>query len=93
MKQGLDEQKLVIQQKGLDKISLYFDLEMETLSTMDADSLKHLYNMAKLGMQFEREMNITKRSTEMNFVRVGKMITENKDELKKYIKRTLPQYT
>ena len=90
--QNLETVKTSIQEKGLGKISEYFDLSKEQLENAEVESLKHLYNMAKLGMQFEREMNLQKRATEMNFVRIGKIISENKDEMKKYIKRSLPNY-
>ena len=88
----LSEKKEEIQDMGLDKIKNYFELGTEKLVNLKAEQLKHLHNMARLGMQFEKEMNLTKRATDMNFVRVGKLITENKEELKKYIKRTLPEY-
>lgn len=88
----MDKKKVEIQNLGLDKIKSYFELDASTLESLDSDQLKHLYNMARLGMQFEKEMNLTKRATEMNFVRIGKLITENKEELKKYIKKSLPQY-
>jgi len=48
--------------------------------------------MARLGMQFEKEMNISKRATENNYLRIGQIITENKGELKKYIEKTMPSY-
>lgn len=82
-----------IQILGLDKIKSYFQLETKDFEELDQEQLKHLFNMAKLGMQFEKEMNLSKRATEMNYLRVGKLIAESKEELKKYIKRTLPQYT
>jgi len=81
-----------IQILGLDKIKSYFQLETKDFEELDQEQLKHLFNMAKLGMQFEKEMNLSKRATEMNYLRVGKLIAESKEELKKYIKRTLPQY-
>ena len=89
----LETKKKDIQNKGLDKLQSYFDLETEEIEGMDSDSLKHLYNMARLGMQFEKEMNLSRRASEMNYIRVGKLITENRDEMIKYLKRTLPQYS
>ena len=86
------EKKSEIQELGLNKIKTYFELDSKSLLDLEGEQLKHLYNMAKLGMQFEKEMNLSKRATEMNFVRVGRLITENKEELKKYIKRSLPHY-
>jgi len=89
----LETKKKDIQNKGLDKLQSYFDLETEEIEGMDSDSLKHLYNMARLGMQFEKEMNLSKRAVEMNYIRVGKLIAENREEMKKFLKRTLPQYS
>jgi type II secretory pathway component HofQ len=92
MEQALEVKKQEIQKLGLDKIKSYFELDVKMLADLDAESIKHLFNMAKIGMQFEKEMNVAKRATEMNFIRVGRLVTENKEELKKYIKRSLPQY-
>ena len=89
----LETKKKDIQNKGLDKLQSYFDLETEEIEGMDSDSLKHLYNMARLGMQFEKEMNLSKRAVETNYIRVGKLIAENREEMKKFLKRTLPQYS
>ena len=91
-KQKLDDLKIEIQEKGLMKIKDYFGIDTETLSNMDAEALKHLYNMARLGMSFEREMNLAKRSNEMNFIRISRLVHENKDEIKRYMKASLPQY-
>ena len=93
MKGTLETKKKSIQNKGLDKLQSYFDLEINQIERMEGDSLKHLHNMARLGMQFEKEMNLSRRASEMNYIRVGKLITENRDEMIKYLKRTLPQYS
>ena len=87
------DKKEIIQDLGLDKIKSYFELDKDELEDLSAEQLKHLYNMARLGMQFEKEMNLTRRATEMNFIRVGRLITENREELKHYIKKSLPHYT
>ena len=43
-------------------------------------------------MQFEREMCINERTVERNYIRVFQMISSDKSELKKYIKKSLPKY-
>jgi hypothetical protein len=89
----LDNKRTKIQELGLEKIKNYFELgNNANLENLDKDLLRNLFNMAKLGMQFEKEMNLSKRATEMNYLRIGKLISENRDELKKYIKKSLPQY-
>ena len=40
-----------------------------------------------------KEMNVSKRATESNFLRVGQLIADNKEELKKYLKKSLPNYS
>ena len=88
----LDSKKKEIQSIALDKIKEYFGIDKGEMENLSGDQLKHFYNMAKIGMQFEKEMNVAKRASEMNYLRVGKLVTENKEELKRYLKRTLPQY-
>jgi len=92
MKEPLDNLKLEIQEKGLHKIKQYFDFSAEELEKLDGEVLKHLYNMAKLGMTFEREMNISKRSQEMNYLRISKVVGDSKEEIKRYVKKSMPQY-
>ena len=88
----LQSKKEKIQDLGLDKIQEFFKLSKKDVGGLKPDILKHLYNMARLGMQFEKEMNISKRATENNYLRIGQIITENKGELKKYIEKTMPSY-
>ena len=88
----LDVKKDRIQVKGLNKIEEYFDLELEELENLDVNALKHLNNMARLGMQFEREANLSKRATESNYIRIGKLLLDTKEEMKRYLKHSLPKY-
>jgi len=82
--------KQEIQELGLNAIKEYFKVEP---SKLDAETLRHLHNKAKIGMTFEKEMNLTKRAIELNYLRVFRLIAEDKKELKKYIKASLPQYS
>jgi hypothetical protein len=43
-------------------------------------------------MQFEREINLSKRAVELNYIRVFRLVAEDKEDLKKYIKKSLPRY-
>ena len=70
----LEVKKSKIQEKGLDKINDYFDLDMQKLSILKPEVLKHLNAMARLGMQFEREMNIGQRKKESNYMRIAKLV-------------------
>jgi len=91
-KTTIETKKETIRDKGLDKIEEYFDLNASKLEGLDPEILKHIYNMARLGLQFDKEMNVTKRATENSYLRISKMVTDNREELKAYIKKTLPQY-
>lgn len=82
-------QKKEIQELGLNAIKEYFKID---ISKIDKEILNHIHNKAKIGMQFEKEMNLSKRAIEMNYLRVFKLIAEDKMELKKLIKKSLPQY-
>ena len=84
-----DERRKEIEDLGLKAIREYFKVEPKDL---DKDTLKHLHSKAKIAMQFERELNLSRRAVEMNYIRVFRLIAEDKEELKKYIRESLPQY-
>lgn len=86
---NFEKQKEEIERIGLNSIKEYFEIDVNTL---DDGTIKHLHNRAKIGMQFEREMAVSKRSIEQNYLRVFRMTAEDRTELKKYIKKALPQY-
>jgi hypothetical protein len=81
----LEQKKQEIQNLGLNAIAEYFKIDV---SKLDKDTLINLHNKAKLGMAFEREMSVSKRAIEMNYIRVFKMVAEDKSELKAYIKKS-----
>jgi len=85
----IDLKKKEIQDLGLNAIKEYFQIET---SVLDKDTLVHLHNKAKIGLQFEKEMNLSKRSIEMNYIRVFRMIAEDKKEIRALIKKSIPQY-
>lgn len=81
----LEIKKQEIQNLGLNAIKEYFKID---LAKLDKDLIIQLHNKAKLGMQFEREMSVSKRAIEMNYIRVFKMVAEDRAELKEYIKKS-----
>jgi len=87
--EDLTNKKTTIQKLGLNAIQEYFEID---ISKLDKETLVHLHSKAKIGMQFEREMNLSKRAIEMNYLRVFKMIAEDKKEIKKLIKKSIPHY-
>lgn len=78
-----------IQEKGLQAIQNYFDLD---ITKFDKNQLTHLHQKAKIGMQFDKEIGLSKRTIENNYIRVFKMVAEDKRELKKLINKSLPKY-
>ena len=89
MKEGTID-KTEIQNLGLSTIKNYFLVDPKDIT--DKEVLAHLLQKAKLGMQFEREMNISSRSSEMMSFRIGKLTTEDKKEFVKYIQKAMPKY-
>ena len=90
----MTEQKLMqkrqeIQMQGLDAIKSYFDIDPVGL---DKEVVRHLMQKAKIGLQFEKEMNLSQRSIEMNNIRITKMIAENKKEMKQLLKKSMSKY-
>ena len=78
-----------IQELGLNAIKDYFKVDIVTL---EPQFLKVLHDKAKLGMQFEREMSVSKRAVEMNYIRVFRLVASDKQELKNYVKKSMPHY-
>lgn len=89
-KESLEMKKKEIQETGLNAIKDFFNID--PYEDLDKRTIYILHNKARLAMQFEREMNLTRRSVELNYIRVFRMIAEDKTELKKLIKKSLPQY-
>ena len=89
MKEGTID-KTEIQNLGLSSIKSYFLIDPNEIDNKEV--LIHLLQKAKLGMQFEREMNLSKRAGEMMSFRIMKLTADDKKELKNYIKKSMPQY-
>lgn len=85
----LDTSKQEIQTLGLNAIKDYFQIDVGEL---DKNTLKHLHDKAKIGMQFEKEMNLSKRAVELNYLRVFKLVASDKEEIKKLINKSIPHY-
>jgi hypothetical protein len=81
----LETKKKEIQDLGLSAIQEYFKIDV---SKLDRETIRLLNDKAKLGMAFEREMSVSKRAVELNYIRVFKMVAEDKAELKAYIKKS-----
>jgi len=89
MKKSITKQE--IQDLGLGSIKKYFLVNPEDITSKEV--LIHLLHKAKLGMQFEREMNLSKRASEMMSFRIMRLTSKDKNELKHYIKTSLPEYS
>jgi hypothetical protein len=76
---------------GLSSIKSYFLVDPNEISNKEV--LIHLLQKARLGMQFEREMNLSKRAEEMMSFRIMRLTANDKKELKKHVKEQLPQYS
>ncbi len=85
----INSNKKEIQELGLKAIKDYFNVDPKDF---DKNFLIHLHQKAKIGMQFEKEMGVGKRAVEMNYLRVFKLIAEDKKEIKSLIKKSIPQY-
>lgn len=86
---NFDAKRKEIQELGLNAIKDFFCVDFNNI---DKDIIKSVHEKARIGMQFEREMSISRRAVEMNYIRVFKMVAEDKSELKRLIKKSLPQY-
>jgi hypothetical protein len=83
------EKRQEIEGLGLDAIKAFFGADLKDISP---EFIHGLHQKARIGMQFEREMNVSKRAVELNYLRVFRLAAEDKQELKKYLRKALPQY-
>jgi hypothetical protein len=79
-----------IQELGLNAIRDFFKVDPRV--DLDANTLHIIHSKAKIAMQFEREMNLSERSVELNYLRVFRLVAEDRKELKRLIKKSLPKY-
>lgn len=89
----LGEKKEEIEELGLTAIKEYFHLDRNDLEAIPKHVLDHIHKKAKIGMQFEREMTVSKRAIENNYIRIFRLVAEDKKELRKLIKNSLPHYS
>lgn len=87
--EAMQLKKNEIQDMGLNAIMDFFKLKPEDINK---DTIQVIHNKAKLAMQFEREMNLSKRAIELNYIRVFRMVASDKKELKSLIRKSMPQY-
>jgi len=81
-----------LEELGLESLKEFWGLENGFVNTLSNKQVSVLIKKASLGMQFYRETNVCKRAKDHNTLRVCTMIADNKDELKKLLKSSLPQY-
>ena len=81
-----------LEELGLSTLKEFWGLENGFIDSLSNKQVSVLVKKASLGMQFYKEVNVGKRATERNTLCVCTMISENKDELKKLLKQSLPQY-
>jgi len=87
--EDLKEKKEKLQKLGLSALEDYLGVD---ISKIEPETLRALHKRAQIAMQFEREMNVSQRAVEINYLRVYKLIAEDKKELKNLIKKSLPSY-
>lgn len=84
-----DKRRQEIQNLGLKAIEDFFKLD---LSKFEDKTIQQIHSKARIAMQFERESNTSRRFVELNYLRIFKLVAEDKKELKSLIKKSLPKY-
>ena len=81
-----------LEELGLESLKNFWGLENGFIENLNKNQVQVLIKKASLGMQFYREVNVGKRANVSNTIRVCTMIADNKDELKKMLRLSLPEY-
>lgn len=78
---------------GLEAMKEFWGLENGFIENLSNKQVALLIKKASLGMQFFREVNVGKRARDNNTLRVCTLVAEDKAELKKLLKASLPHYS
>lgn len=82
-----------LEKLDLESMKDFWGLENGFIESLSNKQVSVLIKKASLGMQFYKEVNLGKRANERNALRVCTMIAEDKNELKRLLKASLPEYT
>jgi hypothetical protein len=81
-----------LEQLGLETLKDFFDLDNGFVENLSSKQVALLIKKASLGMQFFKEVNVGRRARENNTLRVCTLIADDKEELKRLLKVSLPSY-
>jgi hypothetical protein len=81
-----------LEQLGLDSLKEFWGLENGFIESLSNKQVALLIKKASLGMQFFKEVNVGKRARDNNTLRVCTLIADDKQELKRLLKSSLPSY-
>jgi hypothetical protein len=81
-----------LEQLGLETLKDFFDLDNGFVENLSSKQVALLIKKASLGMQFFKEVNVGRRARENNTLRVCTLIADDKEELKRLLKTSLPSY-
>ena len=87
-----EQKKGEIQELSLDAIRNYLGKGEDEIIAIEPRVIKHMHQQAKIGMQFEKEINLSERAKTANHLRVFRIVADDKEELKRLIKDKLPEY-
>ena len=88
-KMDVELKRKEIQALGLQALEDFFGVDISKISKQE---IGHLHEKARIAMSFEKQMNLTQRAVEMNYLHVFKIVSEDKKEFKRLIKKSMPQY-
>jgi len=81
-----------LEELGLQSLKDFWGLKNGTVEALSSKQVNMLIQKAKLGMQFYKETNLNKRAGERNTFRFCTLLADDKKELKRMLKASLPQY-
>jgi len=82
-----------LEELGLNAMKDFWECGNGFIDSLSNKQLQFLIKKASLGMQFFKEINLGKRATERNTLRVCTLVANDKKELAELLKKSLPQYT
>jgi len=81
-----------LKELGLEALKDFFGIDNKIITNMSKEQLSIAVHKARFGMQLYRELNVNKRAVESNIFRFCTLVAKDKNELKRILNASLPQY-
>ena len=92
MNEKLHDMMDSIREKGLGRLSEFFEMDDADVSKRDPELVKIKRAQANMALKLNRDMTLDSRAATGHKIRIAALVTENKQELKNILKNGVQKY-